>query len=223
MINDLRDWIQKAEEIGELKRVEKEVDWDQELTAIDYLIGKSPQSPSLLFEKIKGYPPGYRVLGNFPGPSVNRVALTLGIPSGLSAISLIQEIRKRYKKRILPVTIPKEKAIVNENLLFGKDIDVTKFPAPKTFPLDGGRYIGTADVIITRDPETGYLNLGTYRNMILDKDKIGFYVSPGKDAILHREKWWKQGKPCEVAAVYGMDPLLYAVGSPEFSKECFGI
>jgi UbiD family decarboxylase len=97
-------------------------------------------------------------------------------------------------------------------------IDITKFPAPKTFPLDGGRYIGTAAVTITRDPETGYLNLGTYRNMILDKDKVGFYVSPGKDALLHREKWWKQGKPCEVALVYGMDPLLYAVGSQSFPK-----
>ena len=218
MINDLRDWIQKAEEIGELKRIKKEVDWDQEMTAIDYLVGKNPESPSLLFEKIKGYPSGYRVLGNFPGPSVNRVAVTLGIPPGLSALSLIQEIRKRYKNRISPVTIPKEKAVVNENLLFGKEIDVTKFPAPKTFPLDGGRYIGTADVIITRNPETGNLNLGTYRNMILDKDKIGFYVSPGKDAIIHRERWWKQGKPCEVAAVYGMDPLLYSVGAQSFPK-----
>lgn len=218
MINDLRDWINKVEEMGELKRIKGEVDWDQELTAIDYLVGKSPQSPSLLFEKIKGYPPGYRVLGNFPGPSVNRVALTLGIPTGLSAIEVIQEIRKLYKKRIIPVEITKDKAPVNENILFGKDVDVTKFPAPKTFPLDGGRYIGTADVIITRDPETGYLNLGTYRNMILDKDKIGFYVSPGKDAFLHREKWWKLGKPCEVAVVYGMDPLLYAVGSQSFPK-----
>jgi UbiD family decarboxylase len=218
MINDLRDWIQKAEEMGELKRVKQEIDWDQEMTAIDYLVGKTPEAPSLLFEKIKDSPSGYRVLGNFPGPSVNRVAMTLGIPAGLSAIELIREIQQRYKKRIPPVTIAKENAVVNENLLFGQDIDITKFPAPKTFPLDGGRYIGTAAVTITRDPETGYLNLGTYRNMILDKDKVGFYVSPGKDALLHREKWWKQGKPCEVALVYGMDPLLYAVGSQSFPK-----
>src|SRR4030042_5245955 len=105
MINELRDLIEKAEAMGELKRVKKKVDWDQELTAIDYLVGKSPQAPSLLFEKIKGYPPGYRVLGNVPGPSVNRMALTLGIPAVPSPISLIQEIRKRYKKRIPPVTI----------------------------------------------------------------------------------------------------------------------
>jgi len=218
VINDLRDWIQKVEQMGELIRVKGEVDWDQEMTAIDYLVGRSSSAPSILFEKIKGYPSGYRVLGNFPGPSLDRLALTLGIPTGQSTISLIQEIRKRYKKRIPPVTIPKEKSPVNENVYFGKDIDVTKFPAPKTFPLDGGRYIGTADVIITRDPETGYLNLGTYRNMILDKDKIGFYVSPGKDALLHREKWWTQGKPCEVAAVYGMDPLLYSLGAQSFPK-----
>lgn len=218
MINDLRDWIEKAEELGELKRVHGEVDWDQELTAIYYLVGKVPPAPALLFEKIKDYPDGYRVLGNFPGPSLNRVALTLGIPTGQSALAMIQEIRKRCKNRITPVVVPKENVPVNENLLTGKDVDVTKFPAPKTFPLDGGRYIGTADVIITRDPETGSLNVGTYRNMVMGKDKIGFYVSPGKDALLHREKFWRQGKPCEVAAVYGMDPLLYAVGSTSFHK-----
>jgi UbiD family decarboxylase len=110
MINDLRDWIQKAEEMGELKRVKQEIDWDQEMTAIDYLVGKTPEAPSLLFEKIKDSPSGYRVLGNFPGPSVNRVAMTLGIPAGLSAIELIREIQQRYKKRIPPVTIAKENA-----------------------------------------------------------------------------------------------------------------
>ena len=218
MIIDLRDWIEKAEALGGLERIKAEVDWDQELTAIYYLVGKTAEAPSLLFENIKDYPSGYRVLANFPGPSVDRVALTLGIPTGLSPTAVVQEIRRRVKNRIAPKTIPKEMAVVNENLHFGEDIDVTEFPAPKTFPLDGGRYIGTADVIITRDPETGYINVGTYRNMIIDKDKIGFYVSPGKDALLHREKWWKQGKPCEVAAVFGMDPLLYAVGSTSFPK-----
>jgi 4-hydroxy-3-polyprenylbenzoate decarboxylase len=218
MIEDLRDWIREAERMGELRRVTKEVDWDQELTAIDYLVGKAPQAPSLLFEKIKGYPPGFRVLGNVPGPSNDRVALALGIRPGLSTVELIQEIRSRFQNRIPPVVIDKSRAIVNENVLTGDDVDVTIFPAPKTFPLDGGRYIGTADVIITRDPETGHMNVGTYRNMVLGRDKIGFYVSPGKDALLHREKWWKQGKPCEVAAVYGMDPLLYAVGTQSFPK-----
>ena len=216
MISDVRDWIQRAEEIGELKRVKGEVDWDQELTAIYYLTGKTPSAPSLLFEKIKDYPDGYRVLGNFPGPSLDRVALSLGIPTGQSPMAMIQEIRRRCKNRIPPVIVSKEEAPVNENIQTGDEIDVTKFPAPKTFPLDGGRYIGTADVIITRDPENGNMNVGTYRNMVMGKDKIGFYISPGKDALLHREKYWRQGKPCEVAAVYGMDPVLYAVGSTSF-------
>src|SRR5512137_1839712 len=112
MINDLRGWIQKAEEMGELKRVKGEVDWDQELTAIYYLTGKTASAPSLLFEKIKDYPEGYRVLGNFPGPSLDRVALAFGIPTGQSAMAMIQEIRRRCKNHIPPVVVPREKAPV---------------------------------------------------------------------------------------------------------------
>jgi hypothetical protein len=58
MINDLRDWIQKAEEIGELKRVEKEVDWDQELTAIDYLVGRRLNLPHYFLKRLRVHPPG---------------------------------------------------------------------------------------------------------------------------------------------------------------------
>jgi UbiD family decarboxylase len=110
MIKDLRDWIQKAEEIGELKRVKREVDWDQEVTAIDYLVGKVPESPSLLFEKIKGYPPGYRVLGNFPGPSANRVAVTLGILASLSDTRFVNVTRTDFSRR-------SKQTVVNELFL----------------------------------------------------------------------------------------------------------
>jgi 4-hydroxy-3-polyprenylbenzoate decarboxylase len=54
--------------------------------------------------------------------------------------------------------------------------------------------------------------------MIHSKNEVGFYVSPGKDGLLHREKWWKMGKPCEVAVAYGIDPLLFIVGAMGFPK-----
>lgn len=86
------------------------------------------------------------------------------------------------------------------------------------WPHDGGRYIGTADVVITRDPDDGHLNVGTYRQMVISKNQVGFYVSPGKDAFLQREKYWKIGRPCEVVCVYGIDPLLLMCGAMSFPK-----
>ncbi|MFZ7110980.1 MAG: UbiD family decarboxylase [Desulfatiglandales bacterium] len=216
--NDLREWLELVEEMGELKRIGQEIDWNEELTAITYMAGKTKGSPGLLFEKIKGHPEGFSVLSNILGSSLKRIALTLGIPTDLSTIDMIKETKDVFKKRIPPRTVNKAEAPVNENMITGKDVDLNRFPAPKMWPLDGGRYIGTADVVITRDPDSGYINLGTYRQMVQSRNKVGFYISPGKDAILHREKWWEKGRPCEVAVAYGIDPRLFIVGAIGFPK-----
>ncbi len=217
-MKDLRDWIKDVENISELTHVSEEVDWDQEMSGIVYMAGKEPAgSSAFLFEKIKGYPKGYRALYNCFG-SLNKLALSLRLPTGKSALELIQLFREKMNRRIKPEVVDSRSAPVNENICFGDDIDLYKFPAPKMWPRDGGRYIGTADIVITKDPEEGWINLGTYRQMILSKNEVGFYVSPGHDALLHRERWWKQGKPCEVAAVYGVDPLWFAVGSLTYPK-----
>ena len=215
---DLRDWLNQVKEIGELKVINEETDWNEELTAITYMAAKKKGSPALLFEKIKGHPEGFRILTNILGTSLNRIALSLGIPLNLSILDMISRTKEIYKNRIPPQVVNKKNAPVNENILMGKDVDLYLFPAPKMWPLDGGRYIGTGDIVITKDPEDGYLNLGTYRQMIHSKNEVGFYVSPGKDGLLHREKWWKMGKPCEVAVAYGIDPLLFIVGAMGFPK-----
>ncbi|MEW6667523.1 MAG: UbiD family decarboxylase [Thermodesulfobacteriota bacterium] len=215
---DLRVWLKKVEEIGELKVVEKEVDWDEELAAITYMAAKRKASPALLFENIKGYPRGYKVLSNILGSSLNRIALSMGLPVNLSSMQMIQGAREIYKTPVPPEEISHGAAPVNENVLMGDDIDLFGFPSPKMWPLDGGRYIGTGDVVITRDPQHGHLNLGTYRQMVQSKNRVGFYVSPGKDALLHREQYWKKGEPCEVAAAYGIDPALLIVGAMGFPK-----
>ncbi|HVN23402.1 MAG TPA: UbiD family decarboxylase [Syntrophorhabdales bacterium] len=215
---DLRGWLQEAEKIGELARIKEEVDWDEELSAITYLTGKKLGGPALFFEKVKGYDKDKRVLSNILGSSLNRIALALGLPLNTRALDMIRMTKDIYKRRIPPREISDKDAPINENTLTGEDIDVTMFPAPKMWHHDGGRYIGTGDSIITRDPESGYINLGTYRQMIMNKRQVGFYVSPGKDALLHRERCWSKGQPCQVAAVYGTDPLLFICSAMGFPK-----
>ena len=46
-----------------------------------------------------------------------------------------------------------------------------EFPVPRWHELDGGRYIGTDDLVITRDPEEGWVNVGTYRIMVHGPDR----------------------------------------------------
>src|SRR6185369_5182789 len=114
-----------------------------------------------------------------------------------------------------------DQAISNQNVLTGDAIDIRKFPAQRMWPLDGGKYLGTADAVVTKCPETGRINVGTYRMMIKGPREIGVYTSPGKDATLDREKWWKMGKPMPIAACFGIDPLLFLVAATTLPKtEC---
>ena len=63
------------------------------------------------------------------------------------------------------------------------------FPAPKWHAQDGGRYIGTGSFNVTRDPDEGWINCGTYRVMIHDDKTVGFYISPGKHGRIQRDKY----------------------------------
>lgn len=46
----------------------------------------------------------------------------------------------------------------------GDNIDLLKFPIPRYHELDGGRFFGTCHGVIQRDPDSGYVNVGTYRS-----------------------------------------------------------
>jgi 4-hydroxy-3-polyprenylbenzoate decarboxylase len=215
---DLREWIARAEPLGHLQRVKAEVDWDEEMGAITYMAHQTINAPALLFERIVGCPPGYSALWNLLGSSLDRFALAIGEPAGLSRMDLVQAARGRFARSRAPVVVDGAAAPINENVLTGAAVDVRPFPSARHWPLDGGRYIGTADAVITRDPEGGWHNVGTYRMMVHDRNHVGLYLSPGKDARLHIDRYAQRGEPCEVAAVWGVTPAMFIVASQTFSK-----
>ena len=213
---DLREWLDLVDGAGQLKRIKARVDPDEELAAVTYMATRAPDAPALLFETLADDRFGARVLANMLGASKERYALAVGIDPGLSVAEMIAATRTIMRHRLAPVEIDKAAAPVNEIVLRGDEIDVTAFPAPKFWPGDGGRYIGTGDITFTRDPESGRINVGVYRQMVHSPSRIGLYCSPGKHGRLDREAWWANGKPCEVVAAYGIDPVLFMVGAQAF-------
>jgi len=210
---DLREWLENVDKMGEL-RILKGADWNLEIGAIRELVDKRKNGPALLFDEIKDYPKGYRLLVNSMG-SIRRLGLTLNISSDLTLMNFIKTLKEKLKNlKLIPPKYVKTGPIL-ENIYKGKDIDVFIFPAPKWNELDGGRYIGTGGVDITRDPDEGWVNLGTYRVMIHDKDTVAFYISPGKHGRIHREKYFTRGEPCKVALCLGQDPLILLAGGIE--------
>jgi 4-hydroxy-3-polyprenylbenzoate decarboxylase len=102
-----------------------------------------------------------------------------------------------------------------ENVRETGGIDLLSFPVPRWHELDGGRYIGTDDLVITRDPEEGWVNVGTYRVMVHGRDHLGLHMSPGKHGRVHRDKHHQAGKALPIAVSFGHHPLNFLVASTD--------
>jgi len=217
MTDDLRGWLAKADQIGRLKRVDG-ADWDLEIGAISGLNVRKEDGPTLLFDNIKDYPRGFRVLtcSNHTRPLLE---LTFNLPPSQTTMKLVESMREKvpeWERRLkeFPYDVVKTGPIL-ENIRSGKDVNLLQFPVPRWHERDGGRYIGTGDAIITQDPETGDINLGTYRVMVHDEKTTAIYISPGKHGRMHYEKYHSLGKPCPVAMSFGHHPLIFRAAATE--------
>src|SRR4030065_86567 len=92
---DLQPFLSQLEHLKELTRVEG-ADWDLEIGAITELSDEK-NGPALLFDNIKGYPAGHRVLTNLIA-TPRRLAIALGFPATISNTDLVRGIRDRFKK-----------------------------------------------------------------------------------------------------------------------------
>ncbi|WP_051342428.1 UbiD family decarboxylase [Pseudonocardia spinosispora] len=214
-MRDLREWLAVCDELGEIQHVTAEVGWEEEMSAISYLAGTREGGPALMFSQVTGHP-GWRALWNPFGSSRRRIAVALGEDPELSMIELIAATKDKLEHAVEPKVV--EDGPVFQNTLTGADIDLWQLPSAKFWPRDGGRYLGTADSVITRNPDGGNLNLGTYRMMVHGRDEIGLYLSPGKDALLHIEADWAAGLDVPICVVLGVDPLQFLVSSQGFPK-----
>jgi UbiD family decarboxylase len=212
---DLREWLPLVEALGELRTV-KGAHWNLEMGAITELLSREGTypPPAILFDRVPGYPEGFRCIFGTTG-SVKRMALTMGFQNVTSGTDLVMAYRNKLKE-IEPVP-PKyvETGPIFENIDSGKDVDLLKFPVPFMHDKDGGRYIGTNCLVITRHPDEGWVNLGTYRVMVHDKNQTGFFISPGKHGRIHRDLYFARKKPCPVVVCVGQDPLLFLAAGNE--------
>ncbi len=217
MIRDLRDWLVEVERTGQLRRVEG-ADWDLELGAIAHLNNRRGAPVALLFDRIKGYPPGFRVLTSASNNAA-RLGVTLRLGPNHSTAELVQALRGKptawaqAAKGFDPLVV--KDGPVLECVEAGAAVDLTKLPAPRWNELDGGRYLGTGCQVVTRDPETGWVNAASYRAMLHDARSVGVLILQGKHGRMHYEKWWDKGRPCPMAISLGHDPLFSVLGGVE--------
>lgn len=213
---DLRHWLDSIDSLGKL-RIVKGAGWEEEIGAIADLNSKKNQY-TLLFDEVKDSPKGFRLL---TGALIDaaRLAITLGEPATLNDLDLVRLLKDRLTSEntnssdVSPRML--ETAQLFDNVMKGKDVDLIKFPSPKWFEDDGGRYIGTGDAVITQDPESGWVNVGSYRMMLQDKQTLSLFLEGPRHARFMIQKYWDQGKPAPIAVSFGHHPLLQLVAGIE--------
>ena len=219
--NDLRDFIQHLESIGELKRIAYEADPHLEITEICDRTLKAG-GPALLFENPKGH--DVPLLGNLFG-TPERVALGMGQES-VGALREVGRLLAFLKEPEPPKgfrdvfeKLPMFKQVLNmparsvrhppcqEVVLAGDEIDLGRYPIQTCWPGDAGPLITWA-LVITRGPNKERQNLGIYRQQVIGKNKTIMRWLAHRGGALDFREWQeaRPGEPFPVAVALGADP-----------------
>jgi UbiD family decarboxylase len=215
-VYDLRRWLEKANAIGQLQEVEG-ADPKFELGCITDLNAKRG-GPALLFTNFPGYREGFRVqTGSMMNPAT--LGLTMGFEGALSNLEMVDQVADilrsaETRAKDFPVEYVTTGPVM-ENVVTGDDVDLTIFPTPTWHELDGGPYIGTACSQVQSDPDTGWINLGTYRNQLLGKNVVGTYIASGHHGDIIRRKYWDRGQPCPIVVGFGGHPLTFLISGAD--------
>ena len=219
MFEDLREWMEIAKKAGELIVIDGADTAD--FGPVSQITSRN-EGPAVLFQNIKGYMPGFRMATNLM-QNIRTFNLAFGLPLDYSIKETVEVLTKKVaewgEKSALFEPVEVNEAPILENVETGGDIDLSIFPVPKWHDFDGGPYIGTADNIITRNPDTGGVNVGTYRSQLLDNKTVGTFISPGHHGRLHYDKYFEKGEPCPIVMVYGSDPTTFVISSQEIPED----
>src|ERR1044071_854127 len=210
---DLRTYLSALETKGKLRRVRKEVDKDWEIAAVCRQLFKkipAPQRPAVIFENVKGF-------------SIPVCAGVLGASKEIYAIGLetdsVEGINHKWDHALehpIPPRIVKT-GPCKENIWHGDQVNLLKLPVPIWTVGEDPAPFFTSPYVITKDPESGIRNVGTYRMQLKARNKTGFLIGMRQDAAWHIRKNDQLNKPTPCAVVIGADPSIGYVSVSKMS------
>ena len=221
---DLREHLQILEERGKLVRIKREINKDTELHPLVRLQFRGlPQEErkAFLFENVVD------VKGNKYDIPV--VVCALGASKDIYAIGMNCDPDKILDKWAEVQLNPIEPVMVStgpvhEEIHSGEGLlehgGLEEFPIPISTPgYDAGPFIASP-YWVTKDPETGIVNVGTYRVHVKSPTKTGImWHSVDQHIARHWAKSRRKGMPLQAAVVVGASPNIGLVSVSKLSPE----
>jgi UbiD family decarboxylase len=209
-VEDLRGWIDTMRGLGLVKDV-RGAGWNLEVGPLTDMNAKRGKWV-LLFDEIDDYPAGRRIVTGTALDS-RRVGHSLNLGSDRSDHDLVTELRSRLYSADASFEGESPTREVPDGPLFensveGDAIDLFDLPSPLWHEQDAGRYLGTFDAVVTRDPEDGWVNVGAYRMMVHSPRELCLFVNASHHGRLHIEKYERRGERAPVAVSLGHQPAL---------------
>lgn len=206
MKKDLRSYIDQMAQIpGNLLITEYPVNPNLELTRIIYKLESQNKHHAVLFKTVRGSK--IPVLTNLFG---NRERLALALET--NAEELNQVYRER-EKRLIPTKLV-DFGPIQEKVIMGKDVDLTKLPIVHHNSKDAGPYI-TGGVTTVKDPDTNIRNAGMYRFMLRDKNQLSVHLAEVSHIYYIYRKYCDRKQNMPIAITIGAHPAFY-LGSLSF-------
>ncbi len=227
---DLRAFLDKLENRGELFRVPVGVDTLDEMGAFiaraDYAGITSP----ILFEKPNGF--DIPVLANTVGHTYRRIAEDFGVPEDNALLNCAQRMMQVLKSGgAPPKRVDQDKALCQQVVLEGDDVDLGILPVLRLNPQDGkgapnfteGRYMTS---LCISKPREGAHNLSFHRFEITSRNSGSVWIFRGTgDAKSIEEHWdakiddppsswdYDKARPFPMAIVFGVTPEFILAGA----------
>ncbi|MDR6634387.1 4-hydroxy-3-polyprenylbenzoate decarboxylase [Phyllobacterium sp. 1468] len=218
---DLQEHLERLEERGLLTRIQVPIDKDSELHPLarwQFQGGLAEsQRRGFLFTDVKDakgekydMPVAVGVLA--ASPEIYAIGL------GVSESEIGDVWVNAMENPIDPIMV--EDAPCQEVVITGDDLKregrgLGSLPVPVSTPgFDSAPYF-TATLCVTRDPENGIRNMGTYRAALKAEDRLGVRMASrlsGAGGYQHWLKYQKRGEPMPCAIVIGCAPAVLFTG-----------
>lgn len=218
---DLREHLERLEAKGLLTRIDEPVNKDTQLHPLMrwQFVGGLPESARRAFMFTNVYGADGRkfdtpvVVGVF-AVSPEIYAVGMGAP--------VEEIGNVWNRGIAapiePVHIdnpPCQEVVIQGDDLRKPGGGLASLPIPISSPgFDSAPYL-TATLCVTKDPDSGIRNMGTYRAGLKATDRLGVRMATrltGAGGYAHWLKYKERGEPMPIAIVLGAAPIIQYTG-----------